>query len=392
MQLDFGGYVKEYAADRVAELLRRRGARHGLVDLGGDLAIVGPHPDGAPWHVGDPRPVATAAARCATLAVYARRRRDERRLRALHGGGRRPLRAHPRPAHGLAGRRARLRHRAREPLPGRGHRLDDRDAARARRRGRVARRAWACPSCASTATAASRSAGSSRAPPDQGATRAAGPGRHLVAPVGHLAPHPLEQQVGVRAIPAGAAPGSASRSTSPRRACGGTARRGWECASGTACRPWPRAVRGTPTQPITASWSGVSRTVASSVRSRKVGPGGDVGSHRAHLDAELEHQRPLLGNRRCDPEVDAHVTALDGLAGAEGVAGGSRGVGHRHRNVVAREDVVLLAREQREPRPHQDARVHLAARPASARRSRAGSRSAAAERAAGSRSASGRPA
>jgi thiamine biosynthesis lipoprotein len=57
MELDFGGFVKEYAADRVAELCRRRGARHGLVDLGGDLAIVGPHPDGTPWRVGirDPR-------------------------------------------------------------------------------------------------------------------------------------------------------------------------------------------------------------------------------------------------------------------------------------------------------------------------------------------------
>jgi len=57
MELDFGGYVKEYTADRVAELCRRRGARHGLVDLGGDLCVVGPHPDGSPWRVGvrDPR-------------------------------------------------------------------------------------------------------------------------------------------------------------------------------------------------------------------------------------------------------------------------------------------------------------------------------------------------
>jgi thiamine biosynthesis lipoprotein len=57
MQLDFGGYVKEYAADRVAALCRAGGARHGLVDLGGDLAVIGPHPDGAPWRVGirDPR-------------------------------------------------------------------------------------------------------------------------------------------------------------------------------------------------------------------------------------------------------------------------------------------------------------------------------------------------
>jgi thiamine biosynthesis lipoprotein len=57
MELDFGGYVKEYAADRAAEICRERGARHGLVDLGGDLALVGPHPDGTPWRVGirDPR-------------------------------------------------------------------------------------------------------------------------------------------------------------------------------------------------------------------------------------------------------------------------------------------------------------------------------------------------
>jgi thiamine biosynthesis lipoprotein len=57
MELDFGGFVKEYAADRVAELCRSRGLRHGLVDLGGDLAVVGPHPDGSPWIAGvrDPR-------------------------------------------------------------------------------------------------------------------------------------------------------------------------------------------------------------------------------------------------------------------------------------------------------------------------------------------------
>jgi thiamine biosynthesis lipoprotein len=52
MELDFGGFVKEYAADRVAALCRELGARHGLVDLGGDLALVGPHPDGSPWRVG----------------------------------------------------------------------------------------------------------------------------------------------------------------------------------------------------------------------------------------------------------------------------------------------------------------------------------------------------
>lgn len=52
MELDFGGYVKEYAADRVAELCRKRGISHGIVDLGGDLCVVGPHPDGEPWLIG----------------------------------------------------------------------------------------------------------------------------------------------------------------------------------------------------------------------------------------------------------------------------------------------------------------------------------------------------
>jgi len=57
MELDFGGYGKEYAVDQVADLCRRHKIKHGLVDLGGDLAVIGPHPDGSPWNVGirDPR-------------------------------------------------------------------------------------------------------------------------------------------------------------------------------------------------------------------------------------------------------------------------------------------------------------------------------------------------
>jgi thiamine biosynthesis lipoprotein len=70
MELDFGGFVKEYAADRVAAACRERGVRHGLVDLGGDLAVVGPHPDGSPWRVGirDPRAPERAIASLALAA------------------------------------------------------------------------------------------------------------------------------------------------------------------------------------------------------------------------------------------------------------------------------------------------------------------------------------
>jgi FAD:protein FMN transferase len=57
MELDFGGIAKEYAADRAAATLRSAGVQHGLVNLGGDIAIVGPHEDGSPWRIGvsDPR-------------------------------------------------------------------------------------------------------------------------------------------------------------------------------------------------------------------------------------------------------------------------------------------------------------------------------------------------
>jgi thiamine biosynthesis lipoprotein len=64
MEIDFGGVVKEYAADRAAQACRERGIVHGFIELGGDIALVGPHPDGAPWEVGvrDPRAPERAAA------------------------------------------------------------------------------------------------------------------------------------------------------------------------------------------------------------------------------------------------------------------------------------------------------------------------------------------
>jgi thiamine biosynthesis lipoprotein len=56
MELDFGGIVKEYAVDRVATLCRNAGAHHGIVNLGGDIRIIGPQPDGSPWHIGIQHP------------------------------------------------------------------------------------------------------------------------------------------------------------------------------------------------------------------------------------------------------------------------------------------------------------------------------------------------
>lgn len=52
MELDFGGVVKEFAVDQLVGLARAMGAGHGWVDLGGDVGIVGPQPDGRPWRIG----------------------------------------------------------------------------------------------------------------------------------------------------------------------------------------------------------------------------------------------------------------------------------------------------------------------------------------------------
>ena len=52
MELDFGGFGKEYAVDRAALVLKEMGAQSALVNLAGDLAILGPQPDGSPWRVG----------------------------------------------------------------------------------------------------------------------------------------------------------------------------------------------------------------------------------------------------------------------------------------------------------------------------------------------------
>ncbi|MFO1329073.1 MAG: FAD:protein FMN transferase [Rubrivivax sp.] len=56
MEIDFGGIGKEYAADRAAAVLARLGLRHGLVNLGGDLRVLGPHADGSPWRIGIQHP------------------------------------------------------------------------------------------------------------------------------------------------------------------------------------------------------------------------------------------------------------------------------------------------------------------------------------------------
>lgn len=56
MEIDFGGVVKEFTADRIAQLCRDHGIHAGLIELGGDISIVGPKRlkagDYEPWLIG----------------------------------------------------------------------------------------------------------------------------------------------------------------------------------------------------------------------------------------------------------------------------------------------------------------------------------------------------
>jgi thiamine biosynthesis lipoprotein len=57
MELDFGGCVKEYAADSAAAQLRHHGVCSALVDLAGDMAALGAPADAAGWPVGIRHPI-----------------------------------------------------------------------------------------------------------------------------------------------------------------------------------------------------------------------------------------------------------------------------------------------------------------------------------------------
>ena len=71
MEIDFGGCVKEYASDSAAAVLAGHGIERGLVDLSGDIAVVGPGSERQPWPIGVRHP-ATGASRAVATVCLAR--------------------------------------------------------------------------------------------------------------------------------------------------------------------------------------------------------------------------------------------------------------------------------------------------------------------------------
>lgn len=51
MLLDFGGVVKEYAADCLYSICKAENIHHGIINMSGDMRVIGPHVDGRPWEI-----------------------------------------------------------------------------------------------------------------------------------------------------------------------------------------------------------------------------------------------------------------------------------------------------------------------------------------------------
>lgn len=56
MEIDLGGILKGYAADRAAAVLRKEGIASGIVTVGGEVKAFGVRPDGTAWKVGVTNP------------------------------------------------------------------------------------------------------------------------------------------------------------------------------------------------------------------------------------------------------------------------------------------------------------------------------------------------
>lgn len=62
MELDLGAVAKGYTGDCLTELLRERGVLSAMLDLGGNIQVLGTKPDGSPWRIAVKNPYDTGRA------------------------------------------------------------------------------------------------------------------------------------------------------------------------------------------------------------------------------------------------------------------------------------------------------------------------------------------
>lgn len=69
MGIDLGAIAKGYIADRVKELLIKKGVKSAMINLGGNVLCVGEKPDGTPFRVGIQKPYADRNVTVATMDI-----------------------------------------------------------------------------------------------------------------------------------------------------------------------------------------------------------------------------------------------------------------------------------------------------------------------------------
>lgn len=57
-QIDLGGIAKGYIADKLEELMKERGVTSAMINLGGNIKVVGSKTDGSSWNIGIQKPFA----------------------------------------------------------------------------------------------------------------------------------------------------------------------------------------------------------------------------------------------------------------------------------------------------------------------------------------------
>ena len=67
--LDLGGIAKGYASTEIANLMKNRGVKSAIIDLGGNIHTVGSKPDGSEWHIGIRNPLNPFAAPALVVKV-----------------------------------------------------------------------------------------------------------------------------------------------------------------------------------------------------------------------------------------------------------------------------------------------------------------------------------
>ncbi len=68
-QIDLGGIAKGYIADRITEYLKECGVASAVINLGGNIALVGTKPDGSMWNIGIERPYSDRTELIGSVAV-----------------------------------------------------------------------------------------------------------------------------------------------------------------------------------------------------------------------------------------------------------------------------------------------------------------------------------